>query len=519
MSMWARTLLFALLAVIGPSSDAKGYSHHYSHHYSHGRYRGPSRHTYRSSYGRAYFHGATHYWVTVLGFRYLYGTRNFNDCDQGQTCEWQQGCCHQEMSATVVTATASIVVDEKQSLPAFSPAYIPSPLSKELVRDARSTLAAHGVDIDEKLFVVAMLSPRTVTLRVLVPANANAATVARVLGAGATNGTRGSWNELAAPQYKFSCDDAACAPTTSSKSFAITADEDAMHTRLCDMGMQQQGKQGSQGSEKACAFADACATAPCSNGGICFQGLDTYGCDCRSGWNGPQCEEKVAECTDDEREDICSGSGAICEHLSISEGAGTADGSHGAGRMNPQCRCPYGKVYVDGSGCVDRDECALAESPCSQHGTCLQSSSDVAARTSEKGVVTTVPVGEFLCVCEGSWQGPRCALPPDPVSGVIIIGGVILFVCVVCAISNQIAECQEKRAAQKLKYSQVKQDGGIGAKTAQQNAGARGGRSTTANGGGTMSRSNGGTGKPAGAARSNGYAHRSTAGSAGPVKF
>ena len=165
MSMWARTLLFALLAVIGPSSDAKGYSHHYSHHYSHGRYRGPSRHTYRSSYGRAYFHGATHYWVTVLGFRYLYGTRNFNDCDQGQTCEWQQGCCHQEMSATVVTATASIVVDEKQSLPAFSPAYIPSPLSKELVRDARSTLAAHGVDIDEKLFVVAMLSPRTVTAR------------------------------------------------------------------------------------------------------------------------------------------------------------------------------------------------------------------------------------------------------------------------------------------------------------------------------------------------------------------
>lgn len=449
----AHALVATLCCLASPLTvDAKGYGHHYTHHYSHGRYHHRMRRTYRSSYGRSYYHGATQYWVTVLGVRYLYGERTFNDCGEGQTCEAAPACCHQEMAATVVTATADVRLDPHQQLPAFSPAYVPSDLSAEVSRDVRSALAASGVAVAEHMIVFAMLAPRTLTLRVLVPANVNAATVALVLGAGATNGTRGTWKDLAAPQYALA---GGGPPTTSRATLEITADESAMNARLCAVGVQQRAAVAVAGA--GCDLPDPCASAPCAHGGVCFSGVGAFACDCQPGWSGALCDEAVDECTEAERDEAACGAGAICERLG---GAGDAE-----------CRCPYGRILVDGSGCVDRDECGL--SPCEHGGACIESSSDLAAWTDEDGKVTTVALGEFLCVCGGGWQGPRCDEREPPLSGVIIVGGVLLGVCIVCACSNQVAEYQGNQ----VRYAKLAEKNAP--KAAGGSMGARGGRSAT----------------------------------------
>ena len=182
-----------------------------------------------------------------------------------------------------------------------------------------------------------------------------------------------------------------------------------------------------------------------------MQGMDAWACDCQSGWGGPQCQIPVPECTSDEAADECGG--AICEHhSSVTFGA--------AGSRTPTCRCPYGEHYVDGDGCVDRDECELGPPPPCFNGKCLQSSSNLAARTSEEDGVTTVPLGEFRCLCDSGWKGPRCDVR-DPVSSVVIVGGVFLFVCVVTALFLLQARCEqrarERKREGKKDYSALEQ--------------------------------------------------------------
>lgn len=39
-----------------------------------------------------------------------------------------------------------------------------------------------------------------------------------------------------------------------------------------------------------------CRSDPCSNGGICEDGIDTFTCTCLPGFRGPRCEEDINEC-------------------------------------------------------------------------------------------------------------------------------------------------------------------------------------------------------------------------------
>ena len=38
------------------------------------------------------------------------------------------------------------------------------------------------------------------------------------------------------------------------------------------------------------ADTDACLASPCKNGGICKDLVNSYECECRVGYSGPNCE-------------------------------------------------------------------------------------------------------------------------------------------------------------------------------------------------------------------------------------
>ena len=119
------------------------------------------------------------------------------------------------------------------------------------------------------------------------------------------------------------------------------------------------------------------------------------------------------------------------------------------------------EILVDGSGCVDADECSLDPPPC-LHGTCVDSR--LGPTPDGDGGNITVLLGEYACICDSSWQGSRCDELAPPVSGVLIVGGVLLFVCCVCAVADQHAEWQDRRSRYARLQQGHGQSGGSGAR-------------------------------------------------------
>ncbi len=48
-----------------------------------------------------------------------------------------------------------------------------------------------------------------------------------------------------------------------------------------------------------CDAIDTCSSAPCRNGGRCFEqnAFPGYGCECVGAWSGPTCEVPLSACT------------------------------------------------------------------------------------------------------------------------------------------------------------------------------------------------------------------------------
>ena len=55
---------------------------------------------------------------------------------------------------------------------------------------------------------------------------------------------------------------------------------------------------------------DECVSAPCLNGGVCVDAVNSYHCNCTSGWEGEHCEEQEDHCSGD----ICQ-NGGVCYSL------------------------------------------------------------------------------------------------------------------------------------------------------------------------------------------------------------
>ena len=44
---------------------------------------------------------------------------------------------------------------------------------------------------------------------------------------------------------------------------------------------------------------DGCESMPCEHGGSCIDGVDSYTCECTTGYTGERCETIIDECESD----------------------------------------------------------------------------------------------------------------------------------------------------------------------------------------------------------------------------
>uniref|UniRef100_A0A8C6W9S3 Cubilin n=1 Tax=Nannospalax galili TaxID=1026970 RepID=A0A8C6W9S3_NANGA len=115
----------------------------------------------------------------------------------------------------------------------------------------------------------------------------------------------------------------------------------------------------------------------CQSGSTCVNTFGSFRCDCTPDTYGPQCASKYNDC---ERgsENLCEN--GICEDLERVQHA----------QPNFRCICDAGWTTMpSGTSCtVDKDECSLQPSPCSEHVQCFNTQ------------------GSFYCgACPTGWQG------------------------------------------------------------------------------------------------------------------
>eukprot|EP00058_Branchiostoma_floridae_P019711 XP_002605201.1 hypothetical protein BRAFLDRAFT_80858 [Branchiostoma floridae] len=124
------------------------------------------------------------------------------------------------------------------------------------------------------------------------------------------------------------------------------------------------------------AFLDTaglCASEPCKNGGVCFEGSDDFICTCGEAWGGKTCETDVDEC----KASPCGEQGTC---------------TNTAGSFT--CACNQG--YDNNDGCKDIDECAVG-TPCGNNANCSNT------------------VGSYTCACAPGWanDGPTNCVDVD----------------------------------------------------------------------------------------------------------
>lgn len=113
-----------------------------------------------------------------------------------------------------------------------------------------------------------------------------------------------------------------------------------------------------------CQGADVCASSPCLHAGTCQDLFNTFGCACRAGWEGPQCEIDTDECAS-----------SPCIHgQCVDEVA------------DFQCECHKGYI---GKRChIDVDDCIRHK--CQNGATCVDG------------------VYSYSCQCPPEYTGPHC---------------------------------------------------------------------------------------------------------------
>ena len=116
-------------------------------------------------------------------------------------------------------------------------------------------------------------------------------------------------------------------------------------------------------------FAEPCSTMLCSNGGQCSDVMivevETFSCNCTSGWTGPTCSEDI---------DFCASQPCMHGGTCIDTGDGYT------------CMCSH--VYT-GPDCAAIDYCAV-NVPCQNDGHCVNTANT------------------YSCVCVGGWTGKNC---------------------------------------------------------------------------------------------------------------
>ena len=117
--------------------------------------------------------------------------------------------------------------------------------------------------------------------------------------------------------------------------------------------------------EKPVGKWDTLVYNPCANG-ICIAGIDSFTCDCDTGWEGDLCDVNIDDCVDNP----CGEKGACVD-----------------GIESFTCKCHPG---WDGENCTNNIRCD--PNPCQHGGSCRP----------------TIDGSDFTCDCEGHWTGPLC---------------------------------------------------------------------------------------------------------------
>ncbi|XP_022084521.1 sushi, von Willebrand factor type A, EGF and pentraxin domain-containing protein 1-like [Acanthaster planci] len=134
-----------------------------------------------------------------------------------------------------------------------------------------------------------------------------------------------------------------------------------------------------------------CASEPCSNGGICIDGVDSFECICLEGFEGPRCEGHT---------DLCNPN--PCHHNAVCEAEGE----------DYYCACPAG---------LSGRDCEIQVDVCYEGTTCLNGGS------------CALPAMDQLCLCVDGFVGEHCEIDFDDctslpcANGAICIDGVNTF--------------------------------------------------------------------------------------------
>ena len=120
------------------------------------------------------------------------------------------------------------------------------------------------------------------------------------------------------------------------------------------------------------ANIDECASTPCSNGGVCVDGVDAFSCTCAAGWSGSTCNVDIDECQS-----------APCLHNAT---CADSTGNATIAVDSYLCSCAVGFA---GETCGQNvDECASM--PCQNGGVCMDGNAS------------------YTCACAPGWEGSVC---------------------------------------------------------------------------------------------------------------
>lgn len=166
-----------------------------------------------------------------------------------------------------------------------------------------------------------------------------------------------------------------------------------------DLGMAGDGDAGEPG------LPDACASAPCKNGGTCKTSASGSAvCTCAAGYSGADCATNIDDCAPNP----CL-HGGTCTDKVNDYGCACAPGYSGKACADDIDDCAS-LPCVNGGTCTDKVNDFSCTCPAGYDGkTCSNDVNDCATQPCVNGGTCTDEVNDFSCACAAGYDGKTCS--------------------------------------------------------------------------------------------------------------